>query len=160
LFTDTGDEPLYDNDAGSALKLAKYLSDMKADLAKAGLSDIPVSISEMAYGWQISSDFQSLIDELDFFMINTFPYFVQDAKEGGSDVSWADFTNDIKYYESIAQGKPLLVTQVSLVLFSHSLLVTHNVALRPGGRATRTHGRLTVLTSSCLSAQRRPSGTY
>ena len=46
---------------------------MKSTFANAGLSDIPVSISELAYGWQISGDISSMVDAVDFFMINNFP---------------------------------------------------------------------------------------
>lgn len=84
---------------------------MKSAFNNAGLS-IPVSISELAYGWQISGDITKMVDAVDFFMINNFPYFAFNAESGGSSTSWGDFTGDISYYESIANGKPLLVTQV------------------------------------------------
>ena len=85
---------------------------MKAEFAAAGLSDIPVSTSELAFGWQSSGNITAMVDAVDFFMINNFPYFAWDAKDGGSSTSWNDFTKDITYFEGIAQGKPLLVTQV------------------------------------------------
>ncbi|KAH8114915.1 glycoside hydrolase [Phellopilus nigrolimitatus] len=106
-----GSSPLYDNDFGSANNLAKYVRQMKSTFAAAGLSDIPVSISELAYGWQISDNITAAVDAVDFFMINNFPYFAFNAQSGGSATSWNDFTNDTTYYKSIAQGKPLLVTQ-------------------------------------------------
>ncbi|THH04711.1 hypothetical protein EW145_g5315 [Phellinidium pouzarii] len=106
-----GDEPLYDNDFGSPGNLAKYIRQMKEAFANAGLSDVPVSISDMAYGWQSSKGISSVVDAVDFFMINNFPYFSSDAESGGSSTSWKDFTKDISYFESIAKGKPLLVTQ-------------------------------------------------
>ena len=86
---------------------------MKADFKAAGLSDLPVSISDMAFGWQTEGDKSSVADAVDFFMINNFPYFAFDAQSGGSNTSWTDFTNDMSYFESISQGKPLLVTQVT-----------------------------------------------
>ena len=85
---------------------------MRTDFKNAGIPNIPLSISDMAYGWQISGDISSVVDAVDFFMINNFPYFAWDAKDGGSSTSWNDFTKDITYFEGIAQGKPLLVTQV------------------------------------------------
>ncbi|EJD05102.1 glycoside hydrolase [Fomitiporia mediterranea MF3/22] len=106
-----GDEPLFDNDFGSADNLAKFIRQMKTDFASAGLSDIPVSTSELAFGWQSSGNITEMVDAVDFFMINNFPYFAFDATTGGSNISWADFLNDMNYYASIAQGKPLLVTQ-------------------------------------------------
>lgn len=85
---------------------------MKSTFAAAGLSDIPVSVSDLAYGWQISGNITSMVEAVDFFMINNFPYFSFDATTGGSSVAWNDFINDMNYYSSISQGKPLLVTQV------------------------------------------------
>ena len=77
---------------------------------------MPVSISDLAFGWQSSGNITSVADAVDFFMINNFPYFAFDAQSGGSDTSWNDFLNDMSYYAGISQGKPLLVTQVSLEL--------------------------------------------
>lgn len=107
-----GDEPLYDSDAGSADALAKYITQLKQEFTSAGL-DIPISISDMAYGWQQAGDISSMVEAVDFFMINDFPYFAGDATTGDSDKAWSDFTGDIKYFQGIANGKPLLVTQVS-----------------------------------------------
>ncbi|TDL26980.1 glycoside hydrolase [Rickenella mellea] len=106
-----GDEPLFDNDAGSPANLAKYILQMKSDFKNAGLSDIPISISDMAYGWQSAGDISAVAAAVDFFMINNFPYFNFNAQSGGSASSWSDFTADIAYFESIANGRPLLVTQ-------------------------------------------------
>ncbi|THH08828.1 hypothetical protein EW145_g2438 [Phellinidium pouzarii] len=106
-----GDEPLYDNDFGSADNLASYIWQIKATFAAAGLSDIPVSISELAYGWQISGNITEMVNAVDFFMINEFPYFAFDATSGGNTTSWNDFLNDLDYYQNISQGKPLLITQ-------------------------------------------------
>lgn len=105
-----GDEPLFDNDAGSPSALASYIVQMKSAFTSAGLN-IPVSISELAFGWQSSGDISSVQEAVDFFMINNFPYFSFDATSGGSDIAWNDFLKDMEYYETISQGKPLLVTQ-------------------------------------------------
>lgn len=104
-------QPLYDNDFGSPSELASYINQMKSAFESAG-ADIPVSISDMAYGWQSAGDISSVAAAVDFFMINNFPYFAADAQDGGSETSWNDFTKDITYFEGIADGKPLLVTQV------------------------------------------------
>jgi len=101
---------LYDNDAGSADALAAYIVQMKASFRDAGL-DIPVSISDMAVGWQSSGNITSMQNAVDFFMINNFPYFNENAQWGGDNDSWADFLVDMQYFESLANGRPLLVTQ-------------------------------------------------
>jgi len=106
-----GDEPLYDWAAGDPQDLANAINSMKSQFKSAGLN-IPVSISEMAYGYQQAMPgAQAVIDAVDMAMINTFPYFAQDAHEGGSSYSWNDFVNDINYFLQHFNGKPLLVTQ-------------------------------------------------
>lgn len=118
-------QPLFDNDAGSPSSLATYITTMKSTFASAGLS-IPVSISDLAYGWQSSGDISSVQEAVDFFMINNFPYFSFDATDGGSDIAWNDFLGDMEYFESIAGGRPLLVTQVFPTIFSHSPYININ----------------------------------
>ena len=108
---------MYDNDAGSANNLAKYITQLKSDLGNAGLSDIPVSISDMPYGWQSAGDISAMVAAVDFFMINNFPYFSQNAQSGGSQSSWANFLEGINYMKNISNGKPLLVTQVRSTFF-------------------------------------------
>lgn len=104
-------QPLFDNDAGSPATLATYIGQMKSKFVSAGL-DMPVSISDMAYGWQNAGDISSMVSAVDFFMINDFPYFSNDATTGGSAVAWNDFFKDLQYFASIANGKHLMVTQV------------------------------------------------
>jgi len=105
-----GDEPLYDWDFGSPQSLATYILAMKQNFQNAGLS-IPVSISDMAYGWQQAGDTSSVAAAVDFFMVNNFPYFAWDAGYGSDSTSWSDFTNDMSYFQGIATGRPILVTQ-------------------------------------------------
>jgi len=106
-----GDEPLFDFDAPSPAALADIILDVKKNFTKAGLS-IPLSISDMAYGWQSAGNITPVADAVDFFMINNFPYFAWDATSGGNQsTTWADFTSDMEYFANISQGKPLLVTQ-------------------------------------------------
>ncbi|KAJ7929443.1 hypothetical protein B0H13DRAFT_1859655 [Mycena leptocephala] len=92
-----GDEPLYDNDAESP--------DVSAGL------DIPISISEMSYGWRISGNTIAISDVVDFFIINGFSYFVQNAQMGSSNSSWQNLPTDMEYFETLANDWPLLITQ-------------------------------------------------
>ena len=88
---------------------------MRSNFTAAGL-DIPISISELAFGWQSSGNITAISDSVDFFMINEFPYFAQNAQAGGSDSSWQNLLTDIDYFETLANGRPLLITQVSFRL--------------------------------------------
>ncbi|KAJ7433689.1 glycoside hydrolase [Mycena galericulata] len=110
LAVAVGDEPLYDDDAGSPDALAYYINNMRSNFTAAGL-DIPISISELAYGWQISGNITTISDAVDFFMINEFPYFAQNAQAGGSASTWENFLTDLEYFETLADGRPLLITQ-------------------------------------------------
>jgi len=107
-----GDEPLYDWAAGDPQTLADAINSMKSQFKSAGLN-IPVSISEMAYGYQqaMNSGAQAVINACDMAMVNTFPYFAQDAHDGGSNYSWNDFTNDLNWFKQHFSGKVILVTQ-------------------------------------------------
>lgn len=105
-----GDEPLYDNDFGSPQGMADAINTLKGNFSNAGL-DIPVSISDMAYGWQQAGDTSMVADAVDFFMINNFPYFSGNAGEGGDSSSWSNFISDMNYFQGIANGKTLMVTQ-------------------------------------------------
>lgn len=156
----TPEKPLYDNDAGSADNLATYILQMKADFKDAGL-DIPVSISDLAYGWQTAGNITAVADAVDFFMINNFPYFAFDAESGGNDTSWQDFITDIAYFESIAGGRPLLVTQVSHPLPTLPNAHIANVTcllFRRVGRVMKTRGRQTAQLLSPQFLRKRPTG--
>lgn len=117
---------------------------MKQEFTSAGLN-IPVSISDMPAGWQQSKDISSMVEAVDFFMINNFPYFAGNAKTGDSSQAWSDFTGSITYFQGIAKGKPLLVTQVSQMSFLLALccgeresMTADNLCL-PADRMAREH---------------------
>lgn len=108
-----GDETLYDGDFNSPGNLASHIYDLKGQFKSAGI-EVPISISDLAFGWQSASQTSSsssVADAVDFMMINTFPYFGQSASWGGNNNAWDAFTKDISFFEKIANGKPLLVTQ-------------------------------------------------
>lgn len=54
-----------------------------------------------------------MADAVNFFMVNEFLYFAFDATTGGNaSASWNDFIQDIDYFNTIANGRPILVTQI------------------------------------------------
>jgi len=105
-----GDEPLYDWDFGDPPTLASWIKQLRSTFSSHGLT-IPLSISDLAYGWQQAGDTSSVQSAVDFYMINNFPYFAQNAQFGNSASSWTNFQSDMNYFKGIAKGKPLLVTQ-------------------------------------------------
>lgn len=73
-----GSEPLYDNVLPHQ-ELAEQVI-----LAKANLSslNIPVTVSELAYGYQERGGAQDVLDAIDFINIHMLPFFDQDASTG------------------------------------------------------------------------------
>lgn len=73
-----GSEPLYDNVLPHA-ELAQQVL-----LAKQNLSDlnIPVTVSELAYGYQERGGAQDVLDAIDFINIHMLPFFSQNASTG------------------------------------------------------------------------------
>jgi len=108
-----GDEPYYDHDLGGVGGIVGKINYARSQFKAAGL-DIPISISEMAYGFQSAGQTSASsqgVKALDFIMANVFPYFSQSATTGGSQGAWNSFKKDIEFFEKIADGKPVLVTQ-------------------------------------------------
>ena len=97
----------------------------------------------MPYGWQTGGDISSVVQAVDFFMINNFPYFSPSAKTGGDPQSWKDFTSGIDYMAGIANGKPLLVTQVGVVILLQECGdISHYWKHRLAGQAVRLNSDL------------------
>jgi exo-beta-1,3-glucanase (GH17 family) len=74
-----GSEPLFDD----VLPHAQLASQVKA--AKTNLSslDIPVTVSEMAYGYQERGGAQDVLDAIDSINIHMLPFFAQTASTCG-----------------------------------------------------------------------------
>jgi len=108
-----GDEPFFDSDLGGVGGIVGKINYAKSQFKAAGL-DVPVSVSDMAYGWQSAGQTSASSQgakAVDFFMANVFPYFSSSATTGGSQGAWNSFKKDIEFFESIAGGKPIMVTQ-------------------------------------------------
>ena len=79
-----GSEPLFDN----VLPHAQLAEQVK--LAKANLSSlhIPVTVSELAYGYQERGGAQDVLDAIDSINIHMLPFFSQQASIGMSSRIW------------------------------------------------------------------------
>jgi hypothetical protein len=70
----------------------------------------------MAFGWQqAGGQVSQLAAAVDVFMVNNFPYFAGGA--GNGDNAWNNFKSDMSFFQGIAKGKPIIVTQVSLLSY-------------------------------------------
>lgn len=73
-----GSEPLFDHVLPPDQLAAQVLSARK-DLSTLG---IPVTVSELAYGYQENEGFQSVLDAVDFINIHMLPFFSPKASTG------------------------------------------------------------------------------
>src|ERR1700761_3052651 len=97
----------------------------------------PVSLTDMAVGWQQAGDISSIANTVDFFLMNNFPYFAGNAGSGNSPQDLSNLKSDVAYFESISQGKPLLMAQVCLFPSFTPCHLTSFTSYRLDGRATR-----------------------
>ncbi|TFY83011.1 hypothetical protein EWM64_g1002 [Hericium alpestre] len=96
-----GSEPLYDN-VLSPNDLAAQVIAAKANLSSL---NIPVTVSELAYGYQERGGAQNVLDALDFINIHMLPFFSQDASTG--DQAWPLVENDLNWFIQHGKGKKM-----------------------------------------------------
>jgi len=100
-----GSEPLFDNVLNHG-ELAAQVRSAKANLASL---KIPVTISELAYGYQErdgASDVLAAIDVIDAHML---PFFAADAST--SDESWPLVQRDLNWFVENGLGKKIILTE-------------------------------------------------
>ncbi|KAI0093193.1 glycoside hydrolase superfamily [Irpex rosettiformis] len=100
-----GSEPLFDNVLPHA-QLAKQVT-----LAKANLSSlhIPVTVSELAYGYQERGGAQDVLDAIDSINIHMLPFFSQQASIANN--SWPLVENDIQWFIDHGKGKKMYLDE-------------------------------------------------
>ncbi|KAF9558839.1 glycoside hydrolase [Agrocybe pediades] len=101
-----GSEPLYDYALDPSTLATQVLN------AKANLSSlhIPVTISEMAYGFQERQpDSDAVMDAIDLIDAHMLPFF--SAKASTASASWPIVTTDINWFLDNGQGKKIYLSQ-------------------------------------------------
>ncbi|KAI0940593.1 hypothetical protein AcW1_003749 [Taiwanofungus camphoratus] len=96
-----GSEPLYDNVLPHE-ELAHQVI-----LAKANLSslNIPVTVSELAYGYQERGGAQDVLDAIDFINVHMLPFFDQNAST--ADRSWPIVLENLDFFIEHGNGKKM-----------------------------------------------------
>ncbi|RDX50087.1 glycoside hydrolase family 17 protein [Polyporus arcularius HHB13444] len=103
-----GSEPLFDG-AISASQLAKQVLAAKKQLADLG---IPVTVSDMAYGYQMQDnkkDSQAVLDAIDSINAHMLPFFAGDASTAKK--AWPGMERDIKYFVDHGKGKKIYFSE-------------------------------------------------
>ncbi|KAI0297168.1 glycoside hydrolase superfamily [Russula brevipes] len=96
-----GSEPLFD----SVLlpnQLAAQVLAAKKSLSSLG---IPVTVSELAYGYQERGGAQNVLDAIDFIDIHMLPFFASTASTG--DQAWPLVLNDLNWFIKHGNGKKM-----------------------------------------------------
>ncbi|TFY70992.1 hypothetical protein EVG20_g2015 [Dentipellis fragilis] len=96
-----GSEPLFDN-VLSPNDLAAQVIAAKANLSSL---NIPVTVSELAYGYQERGGAQNVLDALDFINIHMLPFFSQQASTG--DQAWPLVQQDLNWFIQHGKGKKM-----------------------------------------------------
>ncbi|KAK0188314.1 glycoside hydrolase superfamily [Armillaria mellea] len=94
-----GSEPLFDNVLDPD-DLAEQVWEAKANLSSLG---IPVTISDMAYGYQERGGAQSVLDAIDLIDAHMLPFFSQQASTANN--SWPIVLTDLDWYGFLDNGE-------------------------------------------------------
>ncbi|KDQ57758.1 glycoside hydrolase family 17 protein [Jaapia argillacea MUCL 33604] len=100
-----GSEPLFD-DVLPHGRLAKQVQLAKSNLSSLG---IPVTVSEMAYGYQERGGAQDVLDAVDFVNIHMLPFFSQQAST--ADQAWPIIMNDLDWFSQRSAGKKMYLDE-------------------------------------------------
>ncbi|TFK98213.1 glycoside hydrolase superfamily [Pterulicium gracile] len=100
-----GSEPLYDW-VLTPDELAAEVVKARKNLTSIG---IPVTISEMAWGYQLHGGSKSVLEAVDFFDIHMLPYFSQQAST--SDKAWPILMKDHNWFVTNGLGKKMFWSQ-------------------------------------------------
>ena len=103
-----GSEPLYDNVLPHA-ELASQVTSLKAQLASV---QIPVTVSELAYGYQERGGAQDVLDAIDYINIHMLPFFSTLATTGAA--AWPLVETDMNWFIANGNGKKMYFDEVGL----------------------------------------------
>lgn len=104
-----GSEPLFDNVLPHE-ELASQVLSLKSQLSGVG---IPVTVSELAYGYQQQGGAQDVLDAIDFINIHMLPFFSGEATTGGD--AWPLVETDMNWFIQQGGGKKMYFDEASMI---------------------------------------------
>ncbi|KAH9978549.1 glycoside hydrolase superfamily [Lactifluus volemus] len=96
-----GSEPLFDG-VLSPSQLTQQVLAAKSNLSSLG---IPVTVSELAYGYQERGGAPNVLAAVDYINIHILPFFAQNATTG--DQAWPNVLNDLDWFTRFGNGKKM-----------------------------------------------------
>jgi hypothetical protein len=103
-----GSEPLFDNVLPHS-ELASQVISLKSKLSGVG---IPVTVSELAYGYQERGGAQDVLDAIDFINAHMLPFFSALATTGSA--AWPLVEIDLNWFIAHGNGKKIYLDEVCL----------------------------------------------
>lgn len=103
-----GSEPLFDNVLPHS-ELASQVISLKSKLSGVG---IPVTVSELAYGYQERGGAQDVLDAIDFINAHMLPFFSALATTGAA--AWPLVEIDLNWFIAHGNGKKIYLDEVCL----------------------------------------------
>lgn len=105
-----GSEPLYDNVLPHS-ELASQVTSAKVQLAGV---QIPVTVSELAYGYQERGGAQDVLDAIDYINIHMLPFFSSLATTGA--LAWPLVESDMNWFIQHSGGKKMYFDEAGLLI--------------------------------------------
>jgi exo-beta-1,3-glucanase (GH17 family) len=121
-----GSEPLFDN-VITPTDLAHEIISAKAELASIG---VPITVSELAYGYKERGGAQNVLDAVDSFNIHMLPFFQTEATSGSA--AWPLVIADLSWFIENGNGKKMYLDEVrcySLLIVTISMCPAEWLAL-------------------------------
>jgi hypothetical protein len=134
-----GTEPLFD-DVITPQALTTQVINAKSNLSDIG---IPVTVSELAYGYQERGGAQDVLDAIDSINVHMLPFFAGDATTGVHDIpiapsspktsdvslpgqnAWPDVLTDLQWFISNGGGKKMYFDEVRHLPVCYLFLFTN-----------------------------------
>ncbi|KAG1777729.1 glycoside hydrolase superfamily [Suillus placidus] len=145
-----GSEPLFDNVLPHS-QLAAEVTSLKSKLLGVG---IPVTVSELAYGYQERGGAQDVLDAIDFINVHMLPFFTALATFGAA--AWPLVQTDMNWFIQHGNGKKMYFDEngwpsvTSSGVQPNSILAQSSVA--------NEEGYFSMLDSHCEDLKLGPQG--
>ncbi|KZP34335.1 glycoside hydrolase family 17 protein [Athelia psychrophila] len=145
-----GSEPLFDDVLPHA-QLAAQVTAAKKNLSSL---HIPVTVSELAYGYQERGGAQDVLDVIDSINIHMLPFF--DGKASTSDKAWPLVLRDLNWYIARGKGKKMYMDENGWPSKSYPGVEPNS----PDAKAdiTNEHGYFTLLENHCKDLKNQAQG--
>ncbi|KAJ8597505.1 glycoside hydrolase [Rhizopogon salebrosus TDB-379] len=145
-----GSEPLFDNVLPHS-ELASQVISLKSKLSGVG---IPVTVSELAYGYQERGGAQDVLDAIDFINAHMLPFFSALATTGAA--AWPLVEIDLNWFIAHGNGKKIYLDENGWPSVTSPGVQPNSVLAQPS--VANEANYFTMLDSHCEDFKQGPGG--